>query len=82
MSIPTREYCNRCSHISAIGFYSPLWEEVAGQCWESSTLCIQCFAVLGDERGIVWEDGLELFPLSLVTHLREDLEARIWLWRC
>ncbi len=65
----TREYCNRCQDISLIGFSSLLWKEVAGPRWENSTLCIRCFGVLGDERGIAWEEGLELFPLSLVNHL-------------
>lgn len=63
----TREFCPRCTRISAIGFYSPLWDQVAGR-WKHSTLCIACFASLGDEQAIRWEEGLEFCPVSLVTH--------------
>ncbi len=63
---PTREHCHRCNHLSPISFYSPLWDEVAGP-WANDVLCVRCFAVLGDERGIAWETDIVFYPTSLVT---------------
>ena len=64
----TRESCNRCNRISPVGFYSPLWASVAGQRWEHDILCILCFAAIGDERHIQWEEGIEFYPVSYATH--------------
>ncbi len=66
---PTRETCHRCCRISAVGFYSPLWRSVAGEHWRHGILCVACFAALGDERGIVWEQGMKFYPVSLRSHL-------------
>lgn len=66
--IPTRETCHRCHRISPVGFHSPIWEQVSGP-WANDILCVACFAVLGDERGLKWEEDLEFYPISLVTHL-------------
>lgn len=72
----TREICKRCQSVSAVGFDSPLWEEVAGQHWVDSILCIRCFAALGDEKHIEWEVGIELYPVSYATHhARRDGET-------
>ena len=64
---PSRETCHRCTRISMFSFYSPLWAEVAAF-WKDAILCLFCFAVLGDERNIGWEDGLEIHPSSIHTH--------------
>ncbi|KKK69652.1 hypothetical protein LCGC14_2931900 [marine sediment metagenome] len=69
---PTREYCKRCGRISLVTFNSPIWEEVAGPVWEHSCMCVWCFGILGDERGIAWEEGLVMYPLSLVNHLAAE----------
>ena len=66
---PTRETCHRCCRISPVGFHSPLWEQVAGEHWRLGILCVACFAALGDERGIAWEQGMKFYPVSLVSHL-------------
>ena len=63
----TREFCQRCQGLSAVGFMAPLWFEVAGRHWCNSILCIVCFAILGDEKGIAWEVGIEFYPVSYVT---------------
>ena len=72
---PTREYCKRCGRISLVTFHSPIWKEVAGPVWEHSCMCVMCFGILGDERGIAWEEGLTMYPLSLVTHLATEKGA-------
>lgn len=70
----TREFCQRCHCVSPIGFYSPLWEQVAGRHWKDSILCVMCFAQIGDEKHIVWEEGMALYPVSYATNhaLREE----------
>jgi hypothetical protein len=65
---PTRQTCARCVRISPYDFHSPIWREVAGP-WLDDILCVMCFAVLGDERGLRWEEGLTITPCSLVAHL-------------
>lgn len=66
--ISTREFCERCRRVSAVGFYAERWLDVAGYHWHNDILCIRCFAELGDEKHIVWEDGMEFFPVSYATH--------------
>ncbi len=65
---PTRQTCARCVRISPYDFHSPLWKEVAGP-WSDDILCVMCFAILGDERGLEWEEGIEFYPVSLAYHL-------------
>ena len=62
-----RQFCQRCPNVCVVDFWSPLWDEVAGQ-WEDSILCIQCFAQIGDERGMEWELGIVFYPMSYWTH--------------
>ena len=64
--IPTRERCQQCG-TRGWGFYSPLWNEVAGF-WKNGILCVQCFGKLGDERNICWTNGLEIHIASLREH--------------
>jgi hypothetical protein len=66
----TREFCQRCHSVSAVGFSvrDDIWAAVAGRHWEHSILCVRCFAALGDEKHIVWEEGIEFYPVSYATH--------------
>jgi hypothetical protein len=66
----TREICQRCHRVSPIGFSArkDIWWKVAGRHWEHSILCIMCFAQLGDEKYIAWEEGIEFYPVSFVTN--------------
>lgn len=68
--LTTREFCQRCHRVSPVGFHSPdfIWKAVAGRHWKDSILCILCFAELGDEKHIFWEDGLVFYPVSYATH--------------
>lgn len=69
----TREICQRCHTVSAIGFHAPTetWRAVAGRDWANSILCIRCFAALGDEKFIAWERGLAFYPVSYASHHTE-----------
>lgn len=53
-----------------VGFHasSEAWTAVAGNHWEHSILCIMCFAALGDEKHIEWEEGITFYPVSYATH--------------
>lgn len=67
----TREFCQRCHRLSPVGFHArdDLWSAVtAPGHWEHSILCILCFAQLGDEKHIAWEEGIEFYPVSYATH--------------
>lgn len=70
----TREMCQRCNHVSAVGFFSPVWELVTGPHWEHSILCIRCFAELGDEKFIEWEEDIEFYPVSFRTHVERTVK--------
>lgn len=73
----TREFCGRCHRVSPVGFHSPnsIWEAVAGRHWKNEILCIVCFAALGDEKHIVWEEGIEFYPVSYATHHKMRVEG-------
>lgn len=68
---PTRQSCAQCHKRMSIDFHADdeTWERVAG-IWANSILCLDCYAEMGDERGIAWEFGLEFMSVvSLATHL-------------
>ena len=75
----TRERCQMCNKPSSVGFFAPheTWKLVAGDVWANSILCISCFASLGDEKGIQWEEGIKLYPVSLesIRLFRESREG-------
>ena len=73
----TREFCQRCQRVSPVGFHSPneIWEAVAGR-WKDSILCIMCFAALGDEKHIMWEQDVEFYPVSYATHHAARVQLR------
>ena len=68
--IPTRQACIKCGKRMAIDYYASLWSEVVHEKWVDSILCIDCYAEMGDERGIAWEEGLTMTPVSLVSQHR------------
>lgn len=64
----TRELCTLCGRFSPVGFWVPrsTWEAVAGH-YQHNILCIMCF-MLGDEKGIQWDQEIKFYPVSFVTH--------------
>ncbi len=64
MSSPTRQVCARCNR-KGWGFYSPIFHDVAGAIWSDADICVFCFGELGDEKWIVWTEGLEVMPMSM-----------------
>jgi hypothetical protein len=76
MTDATREFCQRCNDLSPVGFHArdDIWVRVAGEHWRWSILCLRCFAALGDEKGIRWEEGMEFYPSSFATHSEAEVE--------
>lgn len=68
--VTTREFCGRCHRVSPIGFHArnDIWKVVAGRHWSNSILCIMCFAQLGDEKHVEWEEEIKFYAVSYATH--------------
>ena len=75
MSDPTRQVCARCNR-RGWGFYSPdhIFTAVAGETWQNADICVFCFGQLGDEKWIIWTEGLEITPRSM-REQREFVDA-------
>lgn len=71
---PTRERCAACQQISQVGFAVPdeVWEAVVHPQFINSILCLRCFVSRADEKLVPWDDDIELFPVSLHTHLSQN----------
>lgn len=67
----SRELCKLCHHVNAIGFRVPdsVWNSVVPGFIGGGIVCLSCFSRLGDEKMVPWERDIELFPVSLATHL-------------
>lgn len=74
--IPTRERCQMCNRISAVGFWVPneIWKAAVHPHWQESPLCLGCFASQADEKLIHWEREIKFYPVSLVSHLNDCWE--------
>ena len=68
---PTRERCAACQKISPVSFpvSNEIWEAVIHRQFENSILCLPCFISRADEKLVAWDRAIELFPVSLFTHL-------------
>lgn len=67
----SREICKLCFHVNAVGFSvsDEVWKAVVPERVVSSVVCLSCFTRLADEKLIAWDRGIELFPVSMATHL-------------
>lgn len=74
MKALSREICRICYHVNAVGFCVPdvIWHSIIPDPLKSSVVCLACFARLADEKVVAWEHDIELFPVSLATHLGFD----------
>jgi len=71
----SREICQVCFRANPVGFSVPddVWTDVVPERLRSSVLCISCFARLADEQLVPWDHKIELYPVSLHTHLECDV---------
>ncbi len=67
----SREICKICYHVNPVGFSVPdgIWQAVVPEGFRDKVVCFTCFARLGDERCVEWDREIELFPVSMATHL-------------
>lgn len=72
-SIATRQRCGVCHRVCVVGFHVPdkTWAIVVPVPFQHTRMCLDCFASFADERLVAWDDGVTLYPRSLLTHLRE-----------
>jgi len=70
----SRELCRACFRTNPVGFHVPdaVWRRVVPPQLQGEVLCLDCFAHLADEKLIAWDLDIELFPVSLATHLGLD----------
>ena len=68
---PSREICKLCFRANPVGFVVPnkIWNDVIPPEHCSSVVCISCFARLADEKLIPWDNQIQLYPVSMHTHL-------------
>lgn len=69
----TRETCRVCYHPNPVGFHvaANVWAAAVPAALRSQVLCITCFARLADEALLAWGVGIQLFPVSLASSMRE-----------
>jgi hypothetical protein len=68
--LTTRERCRMCHRYSPVGFRVPddVWAASVHPHYQQDPLCIMCFALGADERGVRWDDEIEFHPVSFATH--------------
>lgn len=69
----SREICKLCFRANPVGFSVPdeIWTAVTPPEYHSKVLCISCFARLADEKLIRWEHQIQLYPVSMRTHIEK-----------
>lgn len=65
----SREICSLCHEVNRVGFHVPdeIWRAVTER-FPSHVLCLACFTRLGDELGVEWDQEIDFYPVSWVTH--------------
>ncbi len=69
----SREICKLCFRVNPVGFVVPdeTWIAVTPPEYRSKVVCISCFAHLADEKLIPWDNQIQLYPVSMRTHIEE-----------
>lgn len=70
MGKPHREICALCHEVSGVGFSVPdeIWKAVVHRYYLESIICLRCFTRWADEKSVKWDKGIELYPVSWITH--------------
>jgi hypothetical protein len=85
--IPTRMFCDFCGKIHKIDFAVPdeIWDACISPKHKFAKVCLSCFMERADERLLLWDKEIKLFPCSMATqieiqkrvsHINEALEVR------
>lgn len=69
----SREICKACCHAGGIGFHVPdeVWYAAVPEKFQNGVLCISCFIRLADEKLIPWDECIDLYPVSMASHVRD-----------
>ena len=67
----SREICKICFRANPVGFHVPdeIWNDAIPPEHQSDVVCISCFTRLADEKLIAWDRQIQLYPVSIRTHL-------------
>ena len=70
--MPSREICKLCWKVNAVGYRVPdaVWASVVPEAARHSVVCLACFVRLADEAAVAWDQAIDFYPVSLVTHLK------------
>ena len=70
MRKPHREICALCHEVSRVGFCVPneIWRAAVHRYYQNAIICLRCFTRLADEKSIIWDKDIKLYPVSWVTH--------------
>ena len=69
----SREICKLCFRANPVGFYVPdeIWKDTIPPEHQADVVCLWCFARLADEKLIPWDRKIQLYPISMYTHLNQ-----------
>lgn len=64
-------FCAICGHIHKIDFWVPdeIWFEAIHPHYNNSLVCLNCFTERADERLLLWDKEIKLFPCSMATQI-------------
>jgi hypothetical protein len=74
---PHRQICSVCHREYGIDFQVPdhVWELATHRSQRNDLICLDCFARMADTRFVAWEEGLRIYPTSLITHIENHRAA-------
>lgn len=68
----TREICKVCGDINRVGFTVPdwMWNLAVPELWRDHVICLACFTRFADEAYLRWDNDIQFWPVSFVTHCK------------
>ena len=74
---PHRQICSVCNREYAVDFRVPndIWELATHKTQRNSLICLDCFVRMADTRFVEWDKDIQIYPTSLVTHIKNHQEA-------
>ena len=75
--IPSREICKACYEIIRVGFTVPgeIWNIAVPEMLRDHCLCLNCFTRLADDYLLPWDENIQFWPVSLLTHITSELTS-------
>lgn len=67
-----REICSMCYGINRVGYGVDVqvYKAVVPKEFHGldKIVCLNCFTRLGDEKNVQWDNDMEFFPMSFISH--------------